>query len=76
MPRADLRGDGCAGPHGGGSGAAAVAGASGRGKDNTDTSHRSSSSPRSGPTPQSWPADFRIQTSHHPFEKHPFKSPL
>lgn len=70
-PRADWRGGGCAGPHEGESGAAAVAGGSGRGKDNIDTSHRSSSSPRPGPAPQSWPAGLRTRTSHHPFEHHP-----
>jgi hypothetical protein len=73
-PRAGSRGGGCAGPHGGESGAAAVAGGS-RGKDNIDTSHRSSSSPRPGPAPQSWPADSRSRTSHHPHERHyPFDS--
>lgn len=64
-PHADLRGDGCAGPHVGGSDAAAAV-ASDRGKDNIDTSPRNSSSPRPGPAPQSRPADLRTRTSHHP----------
>lgn len=73
-PHADSRGDGCAGPHEGGSGAAAAV-ASDRGKDNIDTSPRSSSSPRPGPAPQSRPADLRTRTSHHPFV-HYFFFPL
>lgn len=73
-PRAGWRGSDCAGPHEDGSDAAAAAGGSGRCKDNIDTSHRSSSSPRPGPAPQSWPADLRIRTSHHPFQTPPLRA--
>lgn len=60
-------GDSHAGPHGGGSGAAAAV-PSNRGKDdNIDTSPRSSSSPRPGLAPQTRPDDLRTRTSHHPF---------
>lgn len=69
-PHADWREGDCAGPHEDESDAAAVADGSGTGKDNIDTSHRSSSSPRPGPAPQSWPADLRTRTSHYSFEQH------
>lgn len=67
-PREDSHEDVCARRHEDASDEGAVV-ASDRGKDNIDTSPRSSSSHPPGPAPQSRPGDWRTRTLHHHLRK-------
>lgn len=67
-PREGSRVDGCEPRHEDAWDAVAAV-ASDRGKDNIDTSPRSSSSHPPGPAPQSRPGDWRTRTLHHHHRK-------